>query len=304
MRQTSRFSEDVAGQLNIPDIYSLNNSRIALVVEQSNVAKRINSLYGAAGLSYKNKLFLDFTGRNDWSSALTLPENLKPFGNEVNSYFYSSLALSAIISEMITLPKVISLAKVRASFAQVGNDTDPFTYSQTFSRSDPFGASQIYGETSRLSNLNLKPEISSAFEIGAEIGFLKNRIGLDLTYYQSNTKNQILNIPLSSTSGYSNRVINAGLIKNWGIEAILNINGIKTSNFTWNTNINFSTNRSTVVELSDGLQNYVMASKHAISIEARVGERMGDMYGIGFARVQNTNPTAPYYDAKSEFDGF
>ena len=303
MRQTSRFSEDVAGQLNIPDIYSLNNSRIALVVEQSNVAKRINSLYGAAGLSYKNKLFLDFTGRNDWSSALTLPENLKPFGNEVNSYFYSSLALSAIISEMITLPKVISLAKVRASFAQVGNDTDPFTYSQTFSRSDPFGASQIYGETSRLSNLNLKPEISSAFEIGAEIGFLKNRIGLDLTYYQSNTKNQILNIPLSSTSGYSNRVINAGLIKNWGIEAILNINGIKTSNFTWNTNINFSTNRSTVVELSDGLQNYVMASKHAISIEARVGERMGDMYGIGFARVQNTNPTAPYYDAKSEFVG-
>ncbi len=303
MRQTSRFTEDVAGQLNIPAIYSLNNSRIALVVEQNNVAKKINSLYGAAGVSFKNKLFLDITGRNDWSSALTLPENLKSFGTELNSYFYSSFALSAIISDMITLPKVISFAKLRASFAQVGNDTDPFTFSQTFSRSDPFGAAQVYSETSRLSNLNLKPEISSAFEVGADVSFLKNRIGLDVTYYQSNTKNQILNIPLSTTSGYTNRVINAGLIKNWGIEGILNINGIKTSNFSWNTNINFSSNRSKVVELSDGLQNYVMASKHAISIEARVGERMGDMYGIGFARVQNTDPTAPYYDAKGDFVG-
>ncbi len=303
MRQSSRFAEDVAGQLNIPTIYSLNNSRIALVVEQSNVAKKINSLYGAAGVSYKNKIFLDVTGRNDWSSALTLPENLLAFGTEVNSYFYSSVAASAIISDMIKLPKVISFAKIRASFAQVGNDTDPFTFSQTYSRSDPFGTSQIYGETSRLSNLNLKPEISSAYEFGTEISFLNRRIGLDVTYYRSSTKNQILNIPLSTTSGYNSRVINAGLIKNWGIEAILNINGIKTKDFDWNTSINFSANRSTVVELSDGLTTYQMASKHAISIEARVGERMGDMYGLAFARVQNTNTSAPFYDAKGDFVG-
>lgn len=303
MRQTSRSVEDVAGQLNIPNIYSLNNSRIAHVVEQVNVGKRINSLYGAAGVSYKNRLFLDVTGRNDWSSALTLPQDLKAFGSEVNSYFYSSVAASAIISDMIALPKAISFAKLRASFAQVGNDTDPFTFTQTYSRSDPFGASQVYGETSRLSNLNLKPEISSSFEFGLDVRFLKNRIGLDVTFYQSNTKNQILNIPLSVTSGYNTRVINAGLIKNYGIEAILNINGIKTKDFTWNTDINFSTNRSKVIELSDGLRIYQMASKHAISVEARVGERMGDMYGLPFARVQNTDPTAPYYDSKSDFVG-
>jgi TonB-linked SusC/RagA family outer membrane protein len=302
MRQTSRSVEDVAGQLNIPSIYSLNNSRIALVVEQNNVGKRINSLYGAAGIAYKNKIFLDVTGRNDWSSALTLPENLKAFGVEDNSYFYSSVAVSAVVSEMIQLPKVISFAKVRGSFAQVGNDTDPFTYTQTYSRSDPFGAAQVYGETSRLSNLNLKPEISSAFEFGLDVRFLKNRIGLDVTYYQSNTKNQILNIPLSGTSGYDSRVINAGLIKNYGIEAILNINGIKSKDFTWNTDINFSSNRSKVIELSNGLTNYVMANRR-VTIEARVGERMGDMYGIGFARVQNTDATAPYYDAKGEFVG-
>ncbi len=303
MSQVSRYNEDVAGQLNIPNIYSLNNSRIALVVEQNNVAKKINSLYGSAGVSYKNKLFVDITGRNDWSSALTLPENLKAFGKEDNGYFYSSIAFSAVISEMVKLPTAISFAKLRASFAQVGNDTDPFTFTQTYSRSEPFGSTQIYGETNRLSNLNLKPEISSAFEVGADIRFLKNRIGLDLTYYQSKTVNQILNIPLSGTSGYDSRVINAGLIQNWGIEAILNINGIKTKDFNWNTDINFSTNRSKVIELSDNLNNYVMASKHAVSIEARINERMGDMYGLAFARVQNTNSAAPYFDAKNEFVG-
>ncbi|MES2775055.1 MAG: SusC/RagA family TonB-linked outer membrane protein [Bacteroidota bacterium] len=302
MRQTSRYNEDVAGQLNIAEIYSLNNSRIPLVVEQSNVGKRINSLYAAAGASYQNKIFLDVTGRNDWSSALTLPEDLRAFGTEDNSYFYSSVALSAIISDIVTLPKVISFAKVRASFAQVGNDTDPFTYTQTYSRSDPYGAAQVYGETSRLSNLNLKPEISSAYEIGADIRFLKNRIGLDVTYYQSKTVNQILNIPLTITSGYDSRVINAGSIKNWGVEAILNINGIKGKDFTWNTDINFSANRSKVLELRDGLTNYVMANRR-VTVEARVNERMGDLYGIGFARVQNTDPTAPYYDAKGDFVG-
>jgi TonB-linked SusC/RagA family outer membrane protein len=302
MRQTSRFNEQVAGQLNVPGIYSLNNSRIALVAEQNNVAKRINSLYGSAGISWKNKIFLDFTGRNDWSSALTLPEDLKQFGNEVNSYFYSSAAVSAIISDMITMPKSISFWKLRASFAQVGNDTDPYAFTQTYNRSDPFGAAQIYGETSSLANLNLKPEISSAYEFGTDIRFFKNRVGLDVTYYQSRTKNQILNIPLSNTSGYNTRKINAGLIKNYGVEAILTLSPVKKEKFTWDAYVNFSTNRSEVVELTDGLTNYVMASR-SVSVEARVGERMGDLYGIGFARVQSTDPNAPYYDAKGTYTG-
>lgn len=302
MRQTSRFKEDVAGQLNIPGIYSLNNSRIALVVEQSNVAKRINSLYGSLGFSYKNKIFLDLTGRNDWSSALTLPENLKAFGTEDNSYFYSSVALSAIISDMVELPTAFSFLKLRASLAQVGNDTDPFAFTQTYNRSDPFGSYQVYSETSSLANLNLKPEISSAYEFGTEIRLLNNRIGVDLTYYQSRTKNQILNIPLSGTSGYDTRKINAGLIKNYGFEAMINGTILKKKNLTWDAFINFSTNRSKVIELSDGLTNYVMASRR-VSVEARVGERMGDMYGIGFARVQSSDPNAPYYDASGKYTG-
>ena len=302
MRQTSRWKEDVAGQLNIPGIYSLNNSRIAIVAEQSNVAKHINSLYGSAGISYKNKLFLDLTGRNDWSSALTLPEALKPFGNEDNSYFYSSAAISAILSEFVQLPSVISFLKVRGSFAQVGNDTDPFAFTQTYVRSEPFGAAQIYSETSSLANLNLKPEISSSIEFGMDIRVFNNRLGLDATFYQSRTKNQILNIPLTITSGYDTRKINAGLIKNNGVEVMLTGSPVKTKNFTWDAYVNFSANRSEVVELSDGLTSYVMASRR-VSVEARVGERMGDLYGIGFARVQNTDPNAPYYDPKGQYTG-
>ena len=302
MRQMSKFDENNAGQLNIPGIYNLTNSRIPLQNTQRTVSKKINSMYAAAGLAYRNKLFLDFTGRNDWSSALTLPGVLREFGNEDNSYFYSSVALSAIVSDMVKLPSAISYAKVRGSFAQVGNDTDPFTYTQSFNPSLPFGNFQIYGETDRLANLNLKPEISNSYEVGAELKFLKNRIGIDVTYYNSTTRNQILNIPLSVTSGFNSRSINAGKIKNWGYEVMLNIQGVKTKNFKWNTDLNFSANRSKVLELRDGLTNFVMASRR-VTVEARVGERMGDLYGIGFARAQNTDPAAPYYDASGKFVG-
>ncbi|NDC77394.1 MAG: SusC/RagA family TonB-linked outer membrane protein, partial [Chitinophagia bacterium] len=302
MQQTSLFDETNAGQLNIPDIYNLTNSRIPLQVSQRSVGKRINSLYGSAGVSFRNFLYLDLTGRNDWSSALTLPEALKTFGVEDNSYFYSSAALSAILSEAFELPRFISFAKLRASIAQVGNDTDPFTFTQSYSPGNPFGSFQLYGETDRLSNLNLKPEISSAYEAGGEFRFFGNRIGLDLTYYTSNTTNQILNIPLSIASGYSSRSINAGKIRNWGYEAMLNVQAIRNKSFRWNVDVNFSANRSKVLELRDGLTNFVMASRR-VTVEARVGERMGDLYGIGFARVQNTDANAPYYDASGKFVG-
>lgn len=303
-RQKSDFNEVNAGQLNIPGIYKLTNNRVPVDVAQTVSEKRVNSLYGAAQVSYKNYLFLELTGRNDWSSALTLPAELKALGSEKNSFFYSSAALSAVVSDMVKLPEIINFAKVRGSVAQVGNDTDPFTFTQAYNPSTAFGTSQIYGETDRLANLSLKPEISTAFEIGTEIKLLNNRVGLDLTFYQSNTKNQIINIPLSQTSGYSTRSINAGLIKNYGFEAMLNLVPVvgKKNGLRWTVDLNFSTNRSKVVELSDGLSNLVMASR-SVSIEARVGERMGDMYGIGFARVQNTNPNGAYYDGTGKFVG-
>ncbi|MBL7767981.1 MAG: SusC/RagA family TonB-linked outer membrane protein [Flavipsychrobacter sp.] len=302
MRQSSRFVENVAGQLNIPGIYRLTNSRIPLVSEDLFSEKRINSLYGSFSVGYKDWLFLDLTNRNDWSTALTLPEILKPFGIQDNSYDYYSIALSAIVSEVVKLPDFISFLKVRGSFAQVGGDTDPFAYTQAYNPSTPFGSSQIYGETGALANLSLKPEISSALEFGTDIRFFDNRVGLDLTYYSSRTINQILSIPLTNTSGFSSRLINAGLIKNWGFEAMLNLVPVRNNKFTWSVDVNWSANRSRVEELSDGLTTYVQASR-GVSVEARVGERMGNLYGIGFARVQSKNPSAPYYDATGQYAG-
>jgi len=303
--QKSEYLEVNAPQLNLPEIYNLTNFRAPLQTAQSDVQKRINSLYASAQLGYKNILFLDLTARNDWSSALTLPQALKDagIGSADNSYFYSSAALSAVVSDMVTLPEFISFAKIRASVAQVGNDTDAFTFTQSYNPGDPFGTSQVYGETDRLANFSLKPEISTSYETGLDLKFFGGRLGLDVTYYQTRTRNQILNIPLSLTSGYNSRAINAGEIKNYGVEVMLNTVPVKLDNgFQWNLDVNFSANRSEVLSLSDGLTNFVMASRR-VSIEARVGERMGDMYGIGFARVQNSDPTKPYYSANGQFVG-
>jgi TonB-linked SusC/RagA family outer membrane protein len=305
MRQRSEFLDVNAPQLNIPGIYNLTNSRVALQASQSDVEKRINSLYASAQLGYKNVLFLDLTARNDWSSALTLPQELKDagIGSEDNSYFYASASVGAVISDMIQLPDAISFLKVRANLAQVGNDTDAFTFTQSFNPSDPFGTSQIYGETDRLANFSLKPEISTSYETGLELKLLQGRLGLDFTYYNTLTRNQILNIPLSITSGYNSRAINAGEIRNQGIEVMLNAIPVRTSGgFQWGIDVNFSRNRSEVVSLSDGLTNFVMANRR-VTIEARVGERMGDMYGIGFARAQSSDPSKPYYDATGQFAG-
>ncbi|MBC8152432.1 MAG: SusC/RagA family TonB-linked outer membrane protein [Bacteroidetes bacterium] len=303
LRQKSDFLETNAGQLNIPGIYNLTNSRIPLQTSQSLVGKRVNSLYGSAQLAFRNYLFLEITARNDWSSALTLPEYARTFGTQDNSYFYPSVALSAVLNEIFTLPQPISFLKARVNYASVGNDTDAFTFTQSYNPSDPFGNSQVYGETDRLANFNLKPEISDSFEGGIELKLFKRRVGLDVSYYQTNTRNQILNIPLSITSGYNSRAINAGLIRNNGVEVALNVVPVEQPNgIRWGVDFNFSSNRSKVIRLADNIQNFVMASRR-VSIEARVGERMGDMYGIGFARVQNTDPKKPYYDATGQFVG-
>jgi TonB-linked SusC/RagA family outer membrane protein len=305
LRQRSEYLDVNAPELNIPGVYNLTNFRAPLQTSQTDTRKRINSLYATAQFGFRNMIFLDVTARNDWSSALTLPESLKRagIGTEDNSYFYSSVALSAVISDMVQLPEIFSFAKVRGSVAQVGNDTDAFTFTQAYNPSDPFGSAQVYGETDRLANFSLKPEISTAYEAGLDVRFFGGRLGLDLTYYNSITRNQILNIPLSLTSGYNSLSINAGEIRNYGYEAVLNTIPVKMENsFQWNLDVNFSANRSKVISLSPGLNNYLMADRR-VSIEARVGERMGDMYGIGFARVQSTDPAKPYYDATGRYAG-
>ena len=301
-RLDSRFnlSDVSAPELAVPGIYSLNNSKVAIQSFAFNSKKRINSLYAFSNIGYKNYLFLDLSLRNDWSS--TLP-------SDNNSYLYYSASSSLVFSELLGLDnKTFSYGKLRLGYAQVGNDTDPYQLLATYNAQTAANGLPTFEESAALPNANLKPEISSSFEIGTELKFLMNRVGLDLTYYNSNSENQILPIQLSNTTGYSTRIINAGLIQNNGVEAVLHLTPFKNpKGFNWDVDINWAANRSTVKELytdpesGQKINNYVMANRY-ITVEARVGERMGDMYGIGYVRV-SADPKSKYYDVTGQYVG-
>ncbi len=285
-----------APQLIIPGIYSLANSRVALVSEQSKIQKTVNSFYGSAQIDYNDFLFLELTARNDWASSLTMPLGVPATSTSTNSYFYPSASLSVVFNGLVTLPNWWTYAKLRTGFAQVGNDTNPYSFAQPYNTLDPFGAYRAFSESGRLPNFNLKPEISASYEVGTELRFLNGRINTDFTFYTITTRNQILtNVPLTPASGYTSMVLNAGKIRNWGYEAMLNALPINpASAFRWDLTFNFSANRSKVLELAPeaGITNYQMASRY-VSIEAREGERMGDMYGLGFRRVED--PNSPHF---------
>ncbi len=274
--QEQRYKRISANSLSIPGIYNFENANEPLAKTQFNDKKEVHSLYAFANMSYKNYLFLDITGRNDWSS--TLPK-------ENNSYFYPSVGVSAILSDMFQLPEAISFAKLRAGWASVGNDTDPYNIASTYAFREAFnGVSRV--EAYRiLRNADLKPEKTNSIELGADLRLFKGRIGLDVAVYKSNVKNQILTLPVSATSGLDARIVNAGEVENKGIEITLNVRPIQTDNFTWTSTTNFTSNRGEVVSLVEGLDTYRIAENNGVEILAKVGGRVGDMYGTGFEMV-------------------
>ncbi|MBT30950.1 MAG: SusC/RagA family protein [Thalassobius sp.] len=279
MNQEKRNESTTAPELLIPGIYNLGNTAADLTISSSRSSRRINSLYALARFDYKNTVFLDVTGRNDWSSTL-------PSGN--NSYFYPAVSLSTIINEMVTLPDFVTLIKLRGGWAQVGNDTGPYQLYNSYSYQTPWGDDLALAENSSLKNPQLKPELTTTYEVGAELKFFDSRLGFDLTYYDIRSKDQILQVPLAETTGYSSRVINAGEIKNQGVEIVVNATPIKLQNsFRWDLTLNFARNISEVVELTEGIDAVVQTSPgEEATVEARVGERMGAMYGPGFVRVE------------------
>jgi TonB-linked SusC/RagA family outer membrane protein len=272
MRQSYDFAGIYADQLAQPGIYQISNSLDQAVADPLKTRKAINSVYATTQFAFDEKIFLDLTGRNDWSSTL-------PYGN--NSFFYPSISSSFLLNELFALPAAISFAKLRASWAQVGNDTRPYQTARYYDR--------IYGNsftnTSTLFNADLKPEITASYEFGLDVRLFKNLVGLDVAYYDNKSRNQILAIPLDPVTGYSNAVINAGLINSRGVEVKLTARPVKTKNVTWNSTVLWSRNRSHVRELASGITNQVIYNHGSnVSIEARVGGLMGDMYGRGFQR--------------------
>ena len=273
MRQTYDFAGLYADQLAQPGIYQISNSLDQAVADPQKTRKAINSVYGTGQISFDEKIFVDVTGRNDWSSTL-------PYAN--NSFFYPSVSSSFLLNELFILPQAVSFAKVRASWAQVGNDTRPYQTAKYYDR--------IYGNSftnpATLFNADLKPEITSSYEFGLDLRLFKSRLGLDVAYYNNNSRNQILAIPLDPVSGFSSAFINAGLINSRGVEVKLTGRPVSTPNFTWNSTVIWSRNRSYVRELADGITTQtIYAHNTNVTIEARVGGRMGDMYGRGFQRA-------------------
>lgn len=240
--------------------------------------KEMQSVYFMGQIGYKNFLYLDITGRNDWSSAL---------GKDNYSFFYPSVSASWVFSENFRLGSgVITFGKIRASWAQVGNDSNPYlTQSGYNSYTTSFNGQSYASMSTQVPLFDLKNELTSSWEIGGDIRLFKNRIGLDLTYYNGRTINQILPITISNSSGYSRVVINAGEIENKGLELLLNVTPVNMSNsFRWDITFNYAKNHSTVIELAPGIETYKIADHYPNDVEARPGEAYGNIIGYAFKR--------------------
>jgi TonB-linked SusC/RagA family outer membrane protein len=232
-------------------------------------------LYGSVQLSYKDALFLEATLRNDWSS--TLPAGF-------NSYLYPSVAANAILSDLVAMPDIISFAKVRASYARGGRDAQPLQTIQYLNAGAGVVGTILTNSSVKVIGESLRPFFNDAIEAGLELKFLQNRIGLDFTYYKSNTINQIFNVPLRPSSGFTSEVVNGGDIQNSGIEIVLSGKIIKKKDFDWNSSLNFAQNTNKVVSLRQGLENYGISSTRISTTSAKVGDRLGEIFVLGFQR--------------------
>jgi TonB-linked SusC/RagA family outer membrane protein len=285
MDQQSRSTATTAGSLVLPGIYNFSNAAAGTVTTlQNNTRKRINSIYGTAEVSYKNMLFLNVTGRNDWSS--TLP-------SQNNSFFYPSFSLSSVVTDMLKMQSnVLTFAKVRANWSQVGSDTDPYQLYNTLLFDTDWGTVKRPNLDFALKNSLLKPEIATSYELGTDLRFFRGgRIGLEFTWYKTNNRNQIIKIPTTIAAGSSTRLVNAGNIQNEGIEIGVRAVPIDAA-LRWEISANYTRNINKVIKLIDGLTEYSMGSADGDNIRylLKEGTRIGDMYTPSWIKV----PDGPY----------
>lgn len=266
-----------ASAMKIPGVYSLVNTAYEPLTSNNSYERQTNSLYGMLSLSWKNAIFLDVTGRNDWSS--TLAANNR-------SFFYPSVSGSVALNDLFDFGRqggLINLMKIRASWAQVGNDTAPYRVN-TYLQSTGFPGT-VAIQTSK-TNKMLKPERVTSTEVGLELRMFKNRLSLDVAWYNAVTKDLISQMPVSYANGVNYVYINAGSIRNRGIEASISGTLIKTRDFQWKLGANYTRNRNTVVSLGKGIDSWIVAqySSHAY-MTAYEGGSLTAMYGKGYVRA-------------------
>lgn len=287
--QKAFTSQSQTTSLAQPGIFRLSNAASPIEVFEFESNKRINSFYGLAKIGYKDFLFLDVTGRNDWSSALATP-----FSVDNTSFFYPSVSSSFIVYKVVNLPEVISFAKLRASWAQVGNDTDPYQTTGAFVAQTPFNGQPTFSNSNTIANADLVPELTSSFEVGADLRFFNDQLRFDVSYYNALTKDQIISLPIGISSGYTQQVVNGGEVRSKGLEVIVGVSPIISQNFKWNSTLNFSTNRSTVESLPQDEGRLTLAysriydsQNQTVFLQAEEGGRVGDLYGTGYLKNEN-----------------
>ncbi|SDE96922.1 TonB-linked outer membrane protein, SusC/RagA family [Dyadobacter soli] len=260
-------------QLNRDNLFVTTNARNS-VTNRSVAQTRKQGVFASADFIWRDALTISGSARNDWSS--TLPE-----ANQ--SYFFPSVGVAAVLTSLFNLPQAISFAKLRGSYALTGNDAAPYLLLQTYS----FIAGGTSGYIVR-DNIKpfpvLKPEMTTAQEIGLEAKFLNNRIGFDLTLYNSNSKNQLFQVPLSPASGWSFEYINAGNVRNQGIELMLNLVPVRMGDFTWNLDLNYARNVNKLIKLSDRITTLTLASDFMNFMRAEEGKALGQIYSRGYQR--------------------
>lgn len=289
LSQTASTTQVQTTSLAQPSIFSLNNAASPIESFGFRSEKRINSLYAFAKAGYKNFLYLEATARNDWSSALATP-----FSAANTSFFYPSVSTSFILSNVVDLPSAIDFAKIRASYAQVGNDTNPYQTQGTFISQTNVNSQPTFSNQDFIPNQNLRPELTSSVELGFDIRFLKQRLNLDFTYYNALTKDQILSLPIGIASGFSQQVVNAGAVRNKGFEVVFNAIPVRTTDFEWSATVNFATNRAIVEDLPQDEGRLTLAysrvydsQNQTVWHQVEEGGRIGDLYGTGYLRNEN-----------------
>jgi TonB-linked SusC/RagA family outer membrane protein len=284
MYRSTSLTNSWSGELNMPDIYSVVNGKTRQAVEASKTRKQINSLYATASLSWDDYLYLDLTGRNDWSS--TLPK-------DNYSYFYPSVGASWVFTQMLNNMGhnigPLTFGKLRASWAQVGNDTDPYMLDDYLTLNYDIKEEQFTTANKNwMANPNLKNETVESWELGMELRGFDNRLGVDLSYYKKNAKNQLLRVSIPDGSGFQYKMINAGNIQNKGWELALFGTPVKTGGgFQWETLLNWSKNENKIVSLIKGTTKQVLSDGTGISflnIVADEGGSYGDIFGYAYKR--------------------
>ncbi len=269
------FQNSNTGGLNRDNLFITTNAR----APQNNrgvVESQKQGVFATADVTFKDALTVSVSARNDWSSTL-------PKANR--SYFYPSAGFSAVLSNLIEMPTSISFAKFRGTYAVTGNDAAPYLINQTYT----FRAGGDNGFITRdgLKPFeNLKPELTTSIEFGLEFKLLKNRLGFDIGYYSSDSKNQLFRVSIPPASGWSQEYVNAGLVRNSGVEITMNLNPINTGDFRWDVDLNYAKNVNKLVELTPELKSYDIPGGNDFmnSVRAIEGKPLGEVFSRGYQR--------------------